>query len=92
MKLFRVSRIDQYKEWDVCFLTVLAEDAKHAERLARVTFPADLRKAKLSVEEVDMDREQVVTMERCPDFKNYRAHDITFDVSYDWPDDIPFPW
>lgn len=70
MQLFRIVRNEIGTWGDTIEVIVIAKDAKHAERRARIEFE-DLRKAKLKVEKIEMDEEKVVTAVFCDEYEVY---------------------
>ena len=63
MKLFVVERSYDETFWEDCMsAVVIAEDAKHAERHARININ-DFRKCKLKVREIDLNKEQIIMKE-----------------------------
>lgn len=59
MKCYKITR----KEYPMCCedysMIAIAKDELHAERLARVS-NEDFRKGELSIEEIDLNKEQIV--------------------------------
>lgn len=62
MKVFCIDRIDNYSYCDNYKTVVVAEDELHAERYARMNIYG-FKNAKLKVTEVDLDREQILSVE-----------------------------
>lgn len=62
MKVFVIDRIDNYSYCDNYKAVVVAEDTLHAERYARMNIYG-FDKAKLMVTEVDLDCEQILSVE-----------------------------
>lgn len=62
MKVFVIDRMDRYSYCDNYKAVIVAEDELHAERCARMNIYG-FKKAKLKVTEVDLDREQILSVE-----------------------------
>lgn len=62
MKVFAIDRMDRYSYCDNYKAVVVAEDALHAERYARINIYG-FKKAKLKVIEISLDREQILSIE-----------------------------
>lgn len=63
MKVFVIDRTDRYSWCDNYKAVVVAEDALHAERFARINV-SGWRKVKLKVKEVDIEAgEQILSVE-----------------------------
>ena len=62
MKVFVIDRMDRYSYCNNYKAVVVAEDELHAERYARMNVYG-FDKAKLMVTEVDLDREQILSVE-----------------------------
>lgn len=62
MKVFVIDRIDDYSFCEDYKAVVVAEDALHAERYARINID-DFKKAKLKVAEISLDSEQILSVE-----------------------------
>ena len=62
MKVFVIDRTDDYTYCDDYKAVVVAEDALHAEKYARLNI-GQFRKAKLKVTEISLDTEQILSIE-----------------------------
>lgn len=62
MKVFAIDRTDNYTWCDNYKAVVIAEDALHAERYARLHI-SGFKKAKLKVTEISLDTEQIIAVE-----------------------------
>lgn len=62
MKVFVIDRIDRYSYCDNYKAVVVAEDELHAERFARLHVYG-FKKAKLKVTEINLDSEQILSVE-----------------------------
>lgn len=62
MKVFVIDRIDNYSYCDNYKAVVVAEDTLHAERYARMNIYG-FKEAKLEITEVDLDCEQILSVE-----------------------------
>ena len=62
MKVFVIDRMDKYSYCDNYKAVVIAEDALHAERCARMNIDG-FKKAKLKVTEISLDSEQILSVE-----------------------------
>ena len=62
MKVFVIDRIDNYSYCDNYKAVIVAEDELHAERYARMKV-GGFDKAKLMVTEVDLEWEQILSVE-----------------------------
>lgn len=62
MKVFVIDRTDDYTYCDDYKAVVVAEDALHAEKYARLNI-VQFRKAKLKVTEISLDTEQILSIE-----------------------------
>ena len=62
MKVFVVDRMDRYSYCDNYKAVVVAEDALHAEKYARMNING-FEKAKLKVTEIIIDHEQILSVE-----------------------------
>lgn len=62
MKIFVIDRIDNYSYCDNYKAVVVAKDELHAERYVRINIYG-FDKAKLKVTEVNLDREQILSVE-----------------------------
>lgn len=62
MDVFVIDRTDRYSWCDNYKAVVVAEDELHAERLARLKV-SDWKKAKLKVTKVNLEEEQILSVE-----------------------------
>ena len=62
MKVFVIDRMDRYSYCDNYKAVVVAEDALHAEKYARMNVYG-FKKAKLKVTEISLDTEQILSVE-----------------------------
>ena len=62
MKVFVIDRMDKYSYCDNYKAVVIAEDALHAERYARMNIDG-FKKAKLKVTEISLDTEKILSIE-----------------------------
>lgn len=77
MKLYAIIRNEPMKfEADLRMLFIVAKDEKHAERLARLSYPSDLRKTKLKVIEVDLTKERILFVDIVGEYESYDSKDI----------------
>lgn len=61
-KVFVIDRLDRYSYCDNYKSVVVAEDALHAEKYARMNIDG-FKKAKLKVTEINLDSEQILSIE-----------------------------
>ena len=61
-KVFVIDRLDRYSYCDNYKAVVVAEDALHVEKYARMNIDG-FKKAKLKVTEINLDSEQILSIE-----------------------------
>lgn len=62
MKVFVIDRTDKYSYCDNYKAVVVAEDALHAEKYARMNIDG-FKKSKLKVTEISLDTERILSVE-----------------------------
>lgn len=70
MNCYLVTRMEEGKWGDTIQMVIVAKDEKHAERRARIT-NEDLRKTKLKVEKIDLNKEKIILATYVDEFQIY---------------------